>query len=276
MQKQKQQQEETKWNNFPEQTDQGGLERPNHGAAARIATMSNATPIGQLASDAGLASQEALRGAEAAILDSLEARAMSRVGWGAWERLGTAAAARGWQLQPRVVSCAALALDGWALRAGAPRQERLNHKINRSFDFEDKTLEKYRNRHPGGAGERVEPVGLLVHPDLPWLGASPDGLSWSEADEAPTLIEIKSCRSLLGKKSPAWHQVQGAMAIASGAFQCNVTRCKIIDPVETYNICFDEVWWEKFLQRLKAFYFGLFLPMAARRILKTLGRRDET
>lgn len=28
-------------------------------------------------------------------------------------------------------------------------QERLNHKINRSFDFEDKTLEKYRLRHPG-------------------------------------------------------------------------------------------------------------------------------
>jgi len=58
-------------------------------------------------------------------------------------------------------------------------------------------------------GEQVEQVGLLVHPALPWLGASPDGVSWdaTSATAGPGhLIEIKSCRSLLGKKSPAWHQ----------------------------------------------------------------------
>ena len=53
----------------------------------------------------------------------------------------------------------------------------------------------------------------------------------------------------MGKLSA--NQVQGAMAIASGAYQCKVTKCKIIDPVETYHICFDEAWWEKFLKRLK-------------------------
>ena len=57
-------------------------------------------------------------------------------------------------------------------------------------------------------GERVEQVGLLVNPALPWLGASPDGLVFEDAtgDPPSCLIEIKSCRSLLGKKSPAWHQ----------------------------------------------------------------------
>ena len=94
----------------------------------------------------------------------------------------------------------------------------------------------------------MEQVGLLVSPELPWLGASPDGLI---VDPPLALIEIKSCRSLLGKKSPAWHQVQGAMAVASDAFGQKVTRCKIIDPVETYNITFDEVWWQRFLKRLK-------------------------
>ena len=54
----------------------------------------------------------------------------------------------------------------------------------------------------------MEQVGLLVNPALPWLGASPDGLVFEDAtgDPPSCLIEIKSCRSLLGKKSPAWHQ----------------------------------------------------------------------
>ena len=54
------------------------------------------------------------------------------------------------------------------------------------------------------------------------------------------------------------NQVQGAMAIASGAYQCKVTKCKIIDPVETYHICFDEAWWEKFLKRLKVGFGGIW------------------
>lgn len=232
------------------------------------------------ASDAGLASQVALRAAEAAILDSLEVssedvkrlrRLPQRLPDGTYNPAWLAA--RRWRLTAgRFVSVRRVGqhrrlakewLDHWWYRG----QERLNHKINRSFDFEDRTLEKYQRLHPG---EQVEQVGLLVHPALPWLGASPDGVSWDAtgATAGPGhLIEIKSCRSLLGKKSPAWHQVQGAMAIASGAYQCKVTRCKIIDPVETYHICFDETWWEKFLKRLKAFYFGVFWPMAARRIL---------
>ncbi|CAE7237102.1 NUP98 [Symbiodinium natans] len=137
----------------------------------------------------------------------------------------------------------------------------MNHKINRSFAFEDRVFAKYQRAHEG-----VEQVGLLVDPSLPWLGASPDGLVMSGSN--PQLIEIKSCRTFLGRRSPAWHQVQGAMAIATGAFQTPVTRCKLIDPAETYTIYFDEAWWTKFLERLKKFYFGVFLPMAARRILQ--------
>lgn len=157
-------------------------------------------------------------------------------------------------------------LDHWWYRG----QERLNHKINRSFAFEDLTLEKYQNQQKGLRS--VQHVGLLVDPDMPWLGASPDGLVMStERPEMPLhLIEIKSCRTLLGRKSPAWHQVQGAMAIASGAFHTPVTMCKIIDPVETYTIYFDESWWKRFLKRLKSFYFGIFLPMAAQQILQKL------
>ena len=149
-------------------------------------------------------------------------------------------------------------------------QERLNHKINRSFDFEDRVLQKLTE---------AEQVGLLVHPDMPWLGASPDGLIMPEQQ----LIEVKSYRSMLGKKSSAWHQMQGSMAIASGAFQVPVTMCRLIDPVtwteihigcsataeaETKTIRFDQAWWESFLKRLKSFYFGVFLPMAAKEILR--------
>ena len=85
------------------------------------------------------------------------------------------------------------------------------------------------------------------------------------------------------------------MAVASAALGTPVRSCKLIDPVETYNapfgvLCwerflhlfnfrrwllsvifqvrFDEGWWSKYLLRLKRFYFGTFLPMAARRILR--------
>ena len=134
--------------------------------------------------------------------------------------------------------------------------------------FEEKALEKYQQKN-----KDAQTVGLLVHPDLPWLGASPDGLVMSDVGQAH-LIEIKSCKASLGRKSPAWHQVQGAMAIASGAFHQPVTLCKIIDAETTYNIVFEEEWWKKLLKLLKAFYFGTFLPMAAKQILQKVRERQ--
>ena len=63
----------------------------------------------------------------------------------------------------------------------------------------------------------MEQVGLLVNPALPWLGASPDGLVFEDAGDPPScLIEIKSCRSLLGKKSPAWHQAKSSICEKRG------------------------------------------------------------
>ena len=126
---------------------------------------------------------------------------------------------------------------------------------------------KYEQQH----GEGVQQVGLFVHPELPWLGASPDGIHL--VDEKPLhLIEVKSMRTLLGRRSPAWHQVQGAMAVASAALSIPVHSCKLIDPVETYTVRFEEAWWLRYLQRLKTFYFGTFLPLAAKRVLRKLGR----
>ena len=230
--------------------------------------------------DAGWATREAQRCAEAAILEELQ------VSQADVERLSSLPqrlydgsynpawlAARRFRLTAgrfvavrRVGRHHQLArqwLKDWWYRG----QERLNHKINRSFDFEDKVLQKLT----------AEQVGLLVHPEIPWLGASPDGLIMPQQQ----LLEVKSCRSMLGKKSPAWHQIQGSMAIASGAFQVPVTMCRLIDPVtwseifgrfaaevETKTIRFDQAWWERFLKRLKSFYFGVFLPMAAKEILR--------
>ena len=257
------------------------------------------------AADAGLATRAAERAAEAAILEELELSASEAsqlwrcldFRWGEhWSNFPSPCAscdvvcivrlqqrlkdgsynpawlaARRWRLTAgrfysvrRVGKHSELAkswLDHWWYRG----QEKLNHKINRSHDFEDKALAKYRKQH----GETVQQVGLFVHPELPWLGASPDGLHGS-GRSPQHLIEIKSTRTLLGARSPAWHQVQGAMAVASAALGVPVHTCKLIDPAETYTVRFDEGWWAKYLQRLKKFYFGFFLPMAAKRILLKL------
>ncbi|CAJ1353817.1 unnamed protein product [Effrenium voratum] len=231
------------------------------------------------ASDAGLASTAAARAAEAAILDAVDVsdtdiaqlrRLEQRLTDGTYNPAWLAA--RRWRLTAgrfvdvrRVGRHKELAkgwLDQWWYRG----QERLNHKINRSIAFEDRMLERYRQTHAG-----VQSVGLLVSKQFPWLGASPDGLVMS-GDQPQYLIEIKSMRASLGKKSPAWHQMQGAMAIASDAFGVPVELCKLIDPVENYNIRFDKPWWDRYLVRLRHFYFGTYLPMAAKRILRRLSQ----
>lgn len=58
----------------------------------------------------------------------------------------------------------------------------MNPVVLHGIKYEDEARQKYCER----TGEEVVEFGLLVHPDYPWLGASPDGVT-----KSGKLIEIK-------------------------------------------------------------------------------------
>lgn len=154
-------------------------------------------------------------------------------------------------------------LEGWWYRGTEPRQAR-------ALDFESKALRGYARRLPedaAGGCVRLAAVGTLVAQGTPWLAASPDAMVLAADGEPLRLVEVKSQGLAMRAGCPAWAQVQGAMAIASGSFDRPVHRCAVITPKEVYSVRFDAQWWQAHLQRLRDFYFGAFLPVAAQQIV---------
>lgn len=71
-------------------------------------------------------------------------------------------------------------------------------------EFESSAREAYEVL----SGNFVSETGFFIHDDLPWLGASPDGLAGTDG-----LVEIK-CPSVLPTEIPPYHDIQMLVQMA--------------------------------------------------------------
>lgn len=113
---------------------------------------------------------------------------------------------------------AALGVKPYASYAGNPRADALRKKVSGSFRgnmfcahgirLEDAA----RDLAAEALGETIFDAGLVIHKDLPWLGASPDGITASGK-----CVEIKCpmMRAIVPGKTPAHYypQVQVQMEV---------------------------------------------------------------
>lgn len=113
---------------------------------------------------------------------------------------------------------AALGVKPFPSFSGCPRSECLKKKVSGSFQgnifcahgirLEDEA----RDLAAAALGVKIMDVGLLVHPDLPWLGASPDGVT-----TCGRAVEIKCPmrRAIVPGKQPGHYfpQVQVQMEV---------------------------------------------------------------
>ncbi len=83
------------------------------------------------------------------------------------------------------------------------------------------------------AHTRVHEFGLIPHPDIPWFGCSPDGIS-----DMGVMLEIKCPyrRRITGEIIPQYyHQIQGQLEVA-GLQECDFIEC-------AFKECADEEEW---------------------------------
>lgn len=86
------------------------------------------------------------------------------------------------------LAAACLGLNPYTSRQAAYRiilgiePYRSNHHMERGIEFESQAIVDYQVE----TGEMVEPTGFWIHPTLPWLGASPDGLIGADG-----LLQVK-------------------------------------------------------------------------------------
>lgn len=121
------------------------------------------------------------------------------------------------------------------------------HEPLAQMDYQNKT------------GNFVEECGFFVHPDYPWLGASPDGLV-----DDDIVLEIKAPFGLRDKKGddlvfktaleqPHYYaQMQMEMGV-TGRKVCHFYQwSQHGDSLEVVN--YDDAWWSDNLPKLEAFY----------------------
>jgi putative phage-type endonuclease len=111
---------------------------------------------------------------------------------------------------------ACLGLSPFTSRAKAYRLirgeeiEEENEHMRRGQLLEPVAREMYERRH----GVKVEEAGLVIHPQLPWCAASPDGLITASCPMPWTgILEIKAPANL-PEEVPPWHEIQMMMQMA--------------------------------------------------------------
>lgn len=119
------------------------------------------------------------------------------------------------------------------------------------------------------------PCGLVIHPDAPWLGASPDGLIFDPATQPPFgLVEIKcpnvksyvDCSyitmqygtSALRESHAYYWQVQGQLLI-TGLQWCDFVICAQEDML-VQRIHVDHNITSVIREKVDQFYFHVFMP----------------
>ena len=120
------------------------------------------------------------------------------------------------------------------------------HELQARFEYETKT------------GRTAHQTGLLVHPEIPWLAASPDGV---DADGRP-VVEIKCPYRLRYEKPPQdealvarnhlyWHQMQAQAHVGGSDAIDHFVWTPYGTAMETYPR--DDEWLEKAIEAGEAF-----------------------
>ena len=167
-----------------------------------------------------------------------------------------------------------------------PVSDFLKKKFKHGNDFEPIAASKY-SLYMNGSGHavRLEKCGLVIDPNAPWLGASPDRKVVDYLAESPFgIMEIKCpekhkdedpltachdphfcCKLENGvptlKKDHAYYtQVQGQLAL-TGAEWCDFvvyTHKGLI----IQRIYFESAFWDILYEKLASVYFGLYFKVA--------------
>ena len=137
---------------------------------------------------------------------------------------------------------------------GLPSEFKGNIATQWGVTHEDEAREAFE-RHEGLL---VSPAGFVVHPDLPWIGASPDGLVGDWA-----LIEIKCPFGLRDKlppvpfktveEQPHYHAQMQIQMFVTGRPHCYFWQWTPHDCNLDY-VYYDKIWIDKNLPKLEAFY----------------------
>jgi len=102
-------------------------------------------------------------------------------------------------------------------------------------------------------------TGLWVHPELPWLAASPDGLVGDDG-----LLEVKCPKTALPPAMPDHHRVQVAVQLAcTGREWCDYFAWHPRDGHYLSRLTRDEAGIPLLLARLNEFYQTYVLPDVA-------------
>jgi len=163
-------------------------------------------------------------------------------------------------------------------------QRKLKGMLNSSFTGNyntDRGLEDEpysRSRYEVVSGFPVKVVGLMVHPDMPWLGCSPDGiigdsvLFETKSPESGVLnsacdivrnvsyVQIaKNGDMRLSSRHPYYGQIQLNMAI-TGLQSCDfVIYASSDDSIVIIRVPFDKVFAEDLIKKLTKVYFKHYL-----------------
>lgn len=144
--------------------------------------------------------------------------------------------------------------------------------------YEKKAISSYEELK----GVKVQPCGLFVRPDLPYLGASPDGLigeeglvevkclpsirtqAIKEAAKAGKIqcVQFKGTELQLKKNHRYWFQIQGQLCISKREYCDSVLYSEL--GIEVLRQERDDEFWEgNLLPKLKQFYMECILPEIA-------------
>lgn len=162
-------------------------------------------------------------------------------------------------------AAAALRIKPFASYSGCPRDELMQRKLG-ATEFRGNRFTRHGQQHEEEAcvkfasviGQEVHEFGLLLHPDIPWLGASPDGITSGGA-----MVEIKCplLRKIVPGKVPHHYmpQIQVQLEV------CGLEMCYFVeylpathapDRREVLNIVSvqrDKQWFAEALPHLQSF-----------------------
>ncbi|KAI4874408.1 hypothetical protein NFI96_028039, partial [Prochilodus magdalenae] len=161
---------------------------------------------------------------------------------------------------------------GQSLAARIIRGTKQTSATRRGLDLKPEILRNYSQM----ANVTVMPCGLVVHPDAPHLGASPDGRLYDLSETPPLgLVEVKSTtadnitgvsfikiqndQAKLKESHKYYWQVQGQLAV-TGLQWCDfVTDTK--DDLTIQRIWKDDVFIASMKDKLDIFYHNVYMDM---------------
>lgn len=137
---------------------------------------------------------------------------------------------------------------------GLPSEFKGNIATQWGVTHEDEAREAFQYKYE----TEVQPASFVVHPTIPWLGASPDGLILDDA-----LIEIKCPFGLRNHEAPVpfkkadeqphyYAQMQIQMFV-TGRYLCYFYQWTPKDD-KAYGVIFRRSWIDENLPKLEAFY----------------------